>query len=61
VGAVLVVEDDDDVRSLVVAQLEHLGYSVISAASGPAALQLLATAGAPKIDLLMTDLAMPEA
>jgi len=47
-GRVLVVEDDDDVRSLVVAQLEDLGYFVNSAASGPAALEYFAAAERPR-------------
>jgi signal transduction histidine kinase/ActR/RegA family two-component response regulator len=58
-GTVLVVEDDEDVRRLVVVQLEDLGYAVISAASGPAALEILAAPETPKVDLLMTDLVMP--
>jgi CheY-like chemotaxis protein len=57
-GTVLVVEDDADVRDLVLAQLEDLGYATLAAANGSEALQLLQE---PKnrIDLLLTDVVMP--
>ncbi|HEV2552112.1 MAG TPA: PAS domain S-box protein [Stellaceae bacterium] len=55
-GTVLVVDDQDDVREVVVAQLEALGFRVAHAANGKAALELLAKGG---IDLLMADYAMP--
>ena len=54
---ILVVEDDDAVRNLVVAQLESLGYHVIEAANGRAAQEILRL-GVP-IDLLFTDVVMP--
>jgi PAS domain S-box-containing protein len=54
---ILVVEDNPDVRRLVVRQLRDLGYDVIEAANGPQALQIL-DGGAP-IDLLFTDVVMP--
>ncbi|HEY6432802.1 MAG TPA: ATP-binding protein [Acetobacteraceae bacterium] len=57
-GTVLVVEDDADVRDLVLAQLQDLGYQVLAAANGPEALQLLDNGG-PDIDLLLTDVIMP--
>jgi CheY-like chemotaxis protein len=53
----LVVEDDPDVRQLIVMQLASLGYAVHAAASGPEALAHLAT-GAP-VDLLLSDIVMP--
>src|SRR5262249_27232411 len=55
-GTVLVVDDQDDVREVVVAQLEALGFRVAHAANGKAAFELLAKGG---IDLLMADYAMP--
>jgi len=54
---VLVVEDDPAVRALVEGQLRALGYVVLAAADGPAALTLL-RAG-PPCDLLLTDMIMP--
>ncbi len=50
---ILVVEDDDDLRTLMVAMLSALGYRVLAAGSGPAALDLLARES--QIDLLLTD------
>ena len=58
-GVILVVEDDLDVRELVVLQLQELGYAAIVAGSGPEALDLLAAPGAPAVDLLLTDVVMP--
>jgi CheY-like chemotaxis protein len=58
-GVILVVEDDLDVRELVVLQLQDLGYTAIVAGSGPEALDLLAAPGTPAIDLLLTDVVMP--
>ncbi len=55
-GTVLVVDDQDDVREVAVAQLEALGFRVAHAANAKAALELLARGG---IDLLMADYAMP--
>ncbi len=54
---ILVVEDDPDVRSLAVLQLESLGYRVIQAANGESALDAVETAG--RIDLLFTDVVLP--
>ncbi len=55
---VLVVEDEERVRSLSVASLRDLGYTVLHAASGPEALKVLE--GNPAIALLFTDVVMPE-
>jgi CheY-like chemotaxis protein len=54
---VLVVEDESDVRMLVVDVLRELGYSVEVAADGPSALPYLQDAG--RIDLLVTDVGLP--
>jgi CheY-like chemotaxis protein len=54
---ILVVEDNPDVRRLVLRQLRDLGYDVIEAANGPQALKIL-DEGAT-IDLLFTDVVMP--
>lgn len=55
---ILVVEDDDDVRAYTVECLRELGYRVIEAHEGPAALRLLER-GQPAVDLLFTDVVMP--
>jgi two-component system, NtrC family, sensor kinase len=54
---VLVVEDDADVRSYVVDTLGTLGYEVLEAADGDAALHLLDDR--KSIRLLLTDVVMP--
>ncbi|XXT24262.1 ATP-binding protein [Sorangium sp. So ce429] len=56
---VLVVEDDDAVRKLIVEVLERRGYGVVSAASAEEALAAIALEGADAVDLLLTDLVMP--
>jgi CheY-like chemotaxis protein len=53
---ILVVEDDPRVRRVSVRRLKELGYAVIEAESGPAALEVL-DRGQP-IDLLFTDVVM---
>jgi CheY-like chemotaxis protein len=55
---VLVVEDDDDVRSYSIECLREFGYRIIEAHDGPAALRLLERQGA-SVDLLFTDVVMP--
>jgi len=55
--AVLVVEDNDDVRELAVSVLGLAGYAVLSAASGEQALELLE--GGADVSLLFTDVIMP--
>lgn len=54
---ILVVEDEDDVRASTVGMLEELGYGVLKAADGPAALRLLADY--PQTRLLFTDVGLP--
>jgi PAS domain S-box-containing protein len=57
-GVVLVVEDDADVRATTSGMLEDLGYSVLSAATGSVALEIIqANAG---LDLVFTDVVMPD-
>jgi len=54
---VLVVEDDPDLRTLAVALLSSLGYRIIEAATGAAALEELGpTSG---VNLLLTDVVLP--
>jgi PAS domain S-box-containing protein len=54
---ILCVEDDDFVRDLVAVRLRSLGYIVISAPNGAAALDLVNAGTA--FDLLFTDIVMP--
>ncbi|MDE1995614.1 MAG: response regulator, partial [Rhizobiaceae bacterium] len=54
---VLVVEDDPDVRAYSVESLRELGYHVLEAPDGPAALQLLASHR--EIDLIFCDVILP--
>ena len=55
---ILVVEDDDGVRAYSVEILRDLGYHVLEAADGQAALSLIGASAQP-IDLLFTDVVMP--
>ncbi len=54
---VLVVEDEDAVRSFVRSVLERLGYTVLAAPDGRTALDVLADGR--RVDLLLTDVVMP--
>ncbi len=54
---VLVLEDDDDVRTYSVESLRELGYRVLEAHDGPSALRLLERQ--PRVDLLFTDVVLP--
>ena len=57
-GTILVVEDDDAVRSLTATVLENAGYAVLLAGTGEEALaRCAALAVAP--DLVLTDVVMP--
>lgn len=55
---VLVVEDQEGVRHIATAMLEDLGYTVLAAASGMEALDVLRDPG-QRVDLLFTDMVMP--
>jgi two-component system, cell cycle sensor histidine kinase and response regulator CckA len=55
---ILLVEDEDAVRSLASRVLQRAGYAVLTAASGEEALDV-ATAYVGEIDLLLTDVVMP--
>ena len=54
---ILLVEDDEPVRTFARGLLEELGYRVLEAGSGPEALELLEQC--QEIDLLFTDVVMP--
>ncbi len=55
----LIVEDAENLRTLVQTMLGTLGYTVLSAGGGPEAIEL-AAAHAGEIDMLVTDVVMPE-
>src|SRR5690242_12162460 len=55
--AVLVVDDDPDVRVIAVQMFEMLGLAVFEASSGPEALRLLGEH--PEISFLFSDVRMP--
>ena len=56
-GQVLLVEDDKEVAALTREMLEHLGFTVIHAASPAAALGALANARS--VDIVLSDIMMP--
>jgi len=55
---ILVVEDEDRMRSVAVAMLHDLGYSALAAGNGAEALALIDAN--PQIALLFTDIVMPD-
>jgi PAS domain S-box-containing protein len=55
---ILLCEDDDNVRAYSLEVLRDLGYAVIAASDGPAALAALEAAEGP-VDLLFTDVVLP--
>jgi two-component system, chemotaxis family, CheB/CheR fusion protein len=57
-GAILIVEDDPEVRSLLELVLNEVGHHITIAADGSAALALMA-GGAVQPDLLLTDYNLP--
>src|SRR4051812_8696172 len=52
---ILLVEDDGEVRRWAGSALEGLGYRVLQAADGAAALELLGSPAGQRVDLLFTD------
>ncbi len=54
---ILVVEDDEDVRSYSAGSLRDLGFTVLEANDGPSALRMLDSH--PEIQLLFTDVGLP--
>jgi signal transduction histidine kinase/ActR/RegA family two-component response regulator len=56
-GTILVVDDDSAVRNVTSALLQELGYRILEAGSGGAALDLLS--GKIEVDLILIDFAMP--
>jgi signal transduction histidine kinase/ActR/RegA family two-component response regulator len=56
---ILVVEDEDGVRGLVLRVLQDLGYRLLQAPTGPRAIEVAREYGAT-IDMLITDIVMPD-
>lgn len=54
---VLLVEDDPDVQALAIESLRFMGYAVLTANEGRAALEIMRRD--PEIDILFTDVVMP--
>jgi len=55
---ILVVEDDENVRTLVKAMLERYGFKTLTAEDGKAAIRVFQERGA-EVQLLLTDVVMP--
>ena len=58
-GRVLLVEDEDIVRSFAVRALKRQGYEVLEASTGVEALEVMAQHG-DKVDIVVSDVVMPE-
>ncbi|HEX4641721.1 MAG TPA: ATP-binding protein [Chthoniobacterales bacterium] len=58
--AILVLEDDISVRHLSVRVLRSLGYEVLEAANGDDAQQLISRRNGKIVDLLLTDVVLPQ-
>jgi two-component system cell cycle sensor histidine kinase/response regulator CckA len=58
-GRVLLVEDEDVVRSFAVRALRGRGYEVLEASTGAEALEVLESEGG-RIDIVVSDVVMPE-
>jgi PAS domain S-box-containing protein len=58
-GTVLLVEDEAEVRAIAAEHLRDLGYMVLEAVDGPSALRILRDNRSPPLDLLLTDVGLP--
>jgi CheY-like chemotaxis protein len=54
---ILVIDDDNDVRAMIYANLTDCGYEVIEASNGEMCMNILETQTLP--DLVITDIVMP--
>jgi len=55
---ILLVEDDDTIRSVVARMIRNLGYKLLTASDGTEALSMVAVYGG-NVDLVLTDVIMP--
>ncbi|WP_114392022.1 PAS domain-containing sensor histidine kinase [Oleisolibacter albus] len=60
IGTILLVEDEDAVRVFSARALRNKGYQVLEANSGDVALEILRKEGGPTVDLVITDVVMPQ-
>jgi PAS domain S-box-containing protein len=58
-GTVLLVEDEAEVRAIAAEHLRDLGYTVLEAVDGPSALRILQDSRGSHLDLLVTDVGLP--
>lgn len=56
-ASILLVDDNDQLRSLIERSLKAAGHEVVTAANGKSALAILPTV---KYDLVLTDIVMPD-
>lgn len=56
---VLIVEDNESVRNYALGALGDLGYRVLEASDGRAALRMMESEATPRINLLFTDIVLP--
>ncbi|QJE74824.1 response regulator [Aerophototrophica crusticola] len=59
-GTILLVEDEDAVRVFGARALRNKGYHVLEAKSGESALEILKRQDGPVVDLIVTDVVMPQ-
>ncbi|MEM9159696.1 MAG: response regulator [Verrucomicrobiota bacterium] len=57
----ILAEDDEMIRELVSLYLDRMGYHVLEAKNGKEAIDLLADQAEDAVELIVTDLVMPEA
>lgn len=59
-GTVLIVEDEEAVRNIASESLQAVGYQTIEASSGEEAINICREQGLDSIDLIITDVVMPQ-
>lgn len=59
-GRILIVEDEDSVRSIVVRALGMCGYEIVEACDGDEALEIIESGDEEPFDVILSDIMMPE-